>query len=126
MQWREDSVTDQEDGWYTLKAVDLSDEFIYSGYAEPTIQVEQRAVQRASIGVYVDSKAVPNDANLGGVGLAALPAGFTPQYPAATWTLVGANGNIPVFENSISVLRATLATPNNTMTQGRCALTDEA
>jgi hypothetical protein len=126
VQWREDGTVDPEDGWYIIRPTTFSEEFIFSAYAEPTISVELRARQRLSIGVYVDSKLVPNDANAAGVGLAALPMGFVTQYPAATWTLVGVNGNISVIENPISVLRATLSIPNNTMTIGRCAVTDEA
>jgi hypothetical protein len=126
VQWREDGAADQEDGWYVYKAQDISEELLFSAYAEPTISLELRARVKSSIGVYVDSKALPNDANLAGVGLAALPMGFVTQYPAATWTLVGANGNISVVENPTSILRATLSLPINTMTMGRCIVTDEA
>ncbi|SRR5258708_6642075 len=126
IQWREDGTVDPEDGWYIIRPTEISEDFLFSSYAEPKISVELRARQRQSIGVYVDSKVVPNDANLAGVGLAAIPMGFVTQYPAATWTFAGANGNISVIENPISVLRATLSVPNNTMTIGRCAVTDEA
>ncbi|HEV2036944.1 MAG TPA: hypothetical protein VGU71_22560 [Candidatus Dormibacteraeota bacterium] len=124
-QWREDGIQDPEDGWYIFRSNDLSEDLLFSSYAEPKIQVELRARQRSSIGVYVDSKAVPNDANLSGVGLAALPMGFTAQYPVTTWTLPGANGNILAIENPIAVLRATLTTPITTMTQGRCRVSDQ-
>lgn len=126
VQWREDGTVDPEDGWYTIRPLEISEEFLFSSYAEATISVELRARQRQSIGIYVDSKAVPNDFNATAVGLAAIPMGFTAQYPVATWTFIGANGNISMIENPISVLRATLTVPNNTMTIGRCAVTDEA
>jgi hypothetical protein len=126
VQWREDGAADQEDGWYVYKTQDFAEDLLFSSYAEPTISLELRARVKSSVGVFVDSKALPNDANLGGVGLAALPAGFITQYPAATWTFVGANGNISVIENPTSVVRATLSLPINTMTMARCIVTDEA
>ena len=126
IQWREDGTTDPEDGWYIIRPQSFSEEFLFSSYAEPTISVELRARQRTAVGVYTDAKALPNDANLSGVGLAALPMGMSSTFPVTNWTFPGLNGNIFVWENPTSVMRAGLNTPTTVMTQGRCMVTDEA
>jgi hypothetical protein len=123
--WREDGVSDPDDGWYSLANVDVNDDFIFSGYSEPRIDVELRAVQKPGVGVYVDAKAVPNDANLAGTTLAAYPAGLTGVYPAATFTFAGANGTVSVVENPISNMRATLSSLVAIASQGRCKVKDE-
>ena len=81
--WREDGVNDPEDGWYIIRPQQFSEEFLFSAYAEPTISVELRTRRRNSVGIFTDSKALPNDFNLPGVGLAAVPMGMSAQFPAA-------------------------------------------
>jgi hypothetical protein len=129
IQWREDGVSDGEDGWYIIKSAEISEDIIFSAYAEPKIDVELRLRQNQNMGVYVDAKAVPNDYNLSGVALAAYPQGIGATiYPASTWTYTGKDGaSILVVESAPQILKAqgtTFAGANSIMTSGRCSCFD--
>lgn len=126
IQWREDGVVDGEDGFYVLKGVDVSEEYVFSGYGEPKIDVDLRRRYSPAFGVFVDSKAVPNDANLNGTTLAAFPQGLASvTFPAPTFTLAAADGStINVVENPPIVMRAQLLSGPTLMTAGRCAVMD--
>jgi hypothetical protein len=129
IQWREDGVQDGEDGWYIIKSAEISEDYIFSGYAEPKIEVELRARKAQTIGTFVDSKAVPNDYNLSGVGLAAFPQGLgVTIFPTATWTYSGFDGSqISVVENPPQIMKGNLQTPvgsGSVSANGRCACFD--
>lgn len=126
IQWREDAINDGEDGWYVIKSAEIGEDLVFSGYAEPKIDVELRKRQQANVGVFVDAKAVPNDFNLSGVALGAYVQGVGGTiYPTATFTYTAKDGTvISVVENAPQILKANLTTPNTTMIAGRCSVFD--
>lgn len=126
IQWREDGVSDGEDGWYVVKSVDISEDFVFSAYAEPKIDVELRVRQQSNIGIYVDAKAVPNDYNLSGTTMAVYPPGMnTTIYPLSGYSNNGKDASVlQVVENAPSVMKAQLLTPLSVMNSGRCSVFD--
>lgn len=124
--WREDGVNDPEDGWYVIRDTDIHEDLLVAGYSAPQISVELRDRLGVSIGAFVDQKAQPNDANLGGTTLACLPMGFSNPYPQPlSFALQSSDGALTVFENTTSVIRAAFVSPVNTMTLGRCKAFDQ-
>jgi hypothetical protein len=126
VQMREDGTLDGEDGWYAIKAVDVSEDFIFSSYAEPKIDIVLRARRKPEYGVFVDAKAVVNGAGLTGTTMAAFPQGVgSGYYPQATYSLAGADGStINIVEAPPTALRCPFVDPVAQQTLGRCGVFD--
>ncbi len=127
IQWRDDGVPDGEDGWYFFNDVEISESLIFSGYAEPKINLALRQRLIPYLGSFVDAKAQANYWNFSGTTLAAYPGGLDTSNlnPKSTWSYSASDGStIFVVEGPPAQIQAPLQTPLQTMSMARCAMYD--
>ncbi len=126
--FREDGVTDPSDGWYLLENNEIPELTHNLEWADANMQLIRRYSRLPSLGIWYDSKLMPDEIiHGGGTTLVAYPAGMDLAncYPPPTYTLAGQNGNIGLLENPNFVPRAPFLSPTDMMTKARCAVTDE-